>query len=638
MKLTVEEIQDRVDYQEQRRAKYKKNAVDWEDAWSLKAFDRTQRQAIEQDGQEQITLPTPFNVINLAQRLISTTPKIDVPPAEASNDATQAAELCERWLGAMWQQANRAQNRNLIADATWWAMVRGRFVFEVKWIGDVLPGKLKKNRLPILIRTLDPLNCGFKMGPHYCEYAYHKYSDDKLNVKQRYPKLKFKDKPWAQQSRWSQEDDEVDVIDFWWLDYEDGSVWNAVVVEDEFAKKPAKTDYPEIPLIESYGDTTPLDAEEYRGMSLLHPIVSTGLWKYQCRLASQMGTGLLWYFWPAITVENENGQPVDDIKLGPGITTPLPFGTKVNMLQMQPNVPLAQAMATQVDGAVQQSTFPAVLYGDAGNMQAGFGVNLLSDAAKGRIKSVLENMEYGIARVNEMALGLVAEFGGSKGVDVWGMDSRSNQAYRCTLKPSDIEKFQEVIVSLKPQVPNDETQKQTLGLRFVQEGIMSRQTFRDKMLNMAVPTDEQARIELEVAMQNPDLKSVLGEAALKKYFGNDWREILGLPPPPPPAPPNGPGPGGPPMPPPGMMPPGGPPAGAMPPPGPPPGAPIQAPGMGTPMGGGIPPEIAGQMTPEGMNMPPGTDPILFAQMMGQPLPNAEEMNLLQGLPQGGLNG
>ncbi len=70
--------------------------------------------------------------------------------------------------------------------------------------------------------------------------------------------------------------------------------------------------------------------------------------------------------------------------------------------------------------------------------------------------------------------------------------------------------------------------------------------------------------------------------------------------------------------PPGMMPPG------------------QAPAALTgPMGGGIPPEMQGQMTPEMMGLPANMDPIQFAQLTGRPMPPAEELNRLQGLPQGG---
>lgn len=631
MKITVSDIQERVSRLEDKRTDYRRAAEAWEEAWSLKAFKRTPEEAITQDGQEQVTLPTPFNVVNLASRLINTTPKIDIPPGATTRDADEVSEKCERWLTAMWQQANKQQNRNLIADAIWWALVRGRFVFEVKWVGDVLPKGVKKRTLPILIRTLDPLNVGVKRGPLYTEYAYHKYTDDRLNIKQRYPKLKLEKHRIGNWRR--DEEDEIEVIDYWWTDYETGRIWNAVIVEEEFAKKPTETDYPEIPIIESYGDTVPLDNETYRGMSILHPIVATGLWKYQCRLASQMGTGLLWYFWPAITVMNEDGRQIDDIKVGPGLTTPVPMGTKIEMLQMQPNVPLAQTVDGMVDGQIQNSTFPGVMYGKApGDLQAGYGVSLLSDAAKGRIKSTLENLEYGIARVCEMGLGLVSEFGTSKGVDVWGMDDKSGIPYRLTLTPKDIESYQETIVSLKPVIPNDQMAQQTLGMRLVGDKIISKRTFRDKWMQIPVPSDEASRIQYEMALENPELQQAMADYAIEKYEGEDWRERLGLQPPPSPQPPPGPPPGMPPMgPPPGM-------AGPPPPMGPPPPPPgLQPPGMGTPVGGGVPPVMAGQMEAEMLGLPPGMPPELFAQMMGQPLPPAEQDNLMMGLPQeGGL--
>jgi hypothetical protein len=423
MKLEIGDILERVGRTEGEMEQYRQIADVWESMWRLQVFKRTPKQAIEQDGQEQVTLPTPFNIVNLAQRLFSTTPKIDVPPLQATKEADDGAAKCEQWLQAMWQAVNRQQRRNIIADATWWTMVRGRNVFEVKWVEDDLPEKLRKKRLPILVRTLDPLNVGIKHGPLFVQWAYHKYTDDRLNVQSRYPKLKLLKNSTRKQNFGQDYADEVTVTDFWYTDPETGDVWNSIVVDEEFAKKPFKTDYPEIPIIESYGDTTPLDEETYKGLSVLHPIKD--LWPYQCRLASQMGTGLLYYFWPPITVQNENGQPVDDIIVKPGETTPVPWGTKIDMHQLSPNVPLAQAMMEKIDGNMQEATFPRVMYGDAGQMQAGFGVDLLSGAAKGRIKSAVENLEFAIARVNEMALALVKEVGSSKAESAFSIQNIS---------------------------------------------------------------------------------------------------------------------------------------------------------------------------------------------------------------------
>jgi hypothetical protein len=179
MKLEIGDILERVGRTEGEMEQYRQIADVWESMWRLQVFKRTPKQAIEQDGQEQVTLPTPFNIVNLAQRLFSTTPKIDVPPLQATKEADDGAAKCEQWLQAMWQAVNRQQRRNIIADATWWTMVRGRNVFEVKWVEDDLPEKLRKKRLPILVRTLDPLNVGIKHGPLFVQWAYHKYTDDR---------------------------------------------------------------------------------------------------------------------------------------------------------------------------------------------------------------------------------------------------------------------------------------------------------------------------------------------------------------------------------------------------------------------------------------------------------------------------
>lgn len=689
--LEIGDILERVGRTEGDRSGYKEAAEVWENMWKMKVFARSTAEAIQRDGQEQVTLPTTFNIVNLAQRLISTTPKIDVPPLEVSAEADEGAQKCEQWLTAMWQQANRQQQRNLIADATWWTLVRGRNCFEVKWIKDKLPSSLRKRRLPILIRTLDPLNVGVKRGSLYTHWAYHKYTEERLEAAARFPELKLMEKKRIDKDY----ADEVTIIDYWYRDYDDGSVWNAIIVDEKYAKEPVKTLYPEIPIIESFGDTSPLDDETWKGMSILHAL--RDLYPYSCRLASQLATGMLWYFWPPITVQHEQGQPISKIHVQPGETTTVPWGTKIDIHQISPNVPLAQAMMEKIDSAIQQSTFPQVMYGDAGNMQAGFGVSLLSDAAKGRVKSVLENLEFAIAQVNEQVLGLVAARGGKDGVDVWGMDAGSDKPYRLSLSKKEIADYRETTVSLKPQVPQDDMAKQTLALRFIEAKVMSRRTVQDKMIGMVLPSDETARIELEDAMLSDPMKPYVAAAAMRKYFGPDWGQMInvGQPPPPPFGPPinqgpaqgGPPGPGGPQMgpppnmpmpqgppppppppqmigpPPPAMMPPpqglppgvtpeliaqviqmlqqqGGPPP-PMPPEmmgqgGPPPmGGPGIPPGqspqmMQPPMGGGVPPEMQGQLTPEMLGMGSTSDPLTFAGVTGQQIPPADELKILAG--------
>ena len=126
-----------------------------------------------------------------------------------------------------------------------------------------------------------------------------------------------------------------------------------------------------------------------------------------------------------------------------------------------------------------------------------------------------------------------------------------------------------------PQITTDDAQKQTLGLRMVEKGIISKRTFRDRIMSMNFPADEQERIELEKALDSPQMQPKVLLRAVQSYFPDTWSEVIqgtpfeqvvamenqppgmqGMPP----------GMGGPP---PGMMqgPPGAPPPGMQPPPG-----------------------------------------------------------------------
>jgi hypothetical protein len=643
MRLSIEDTLERIDETEDTLGKYREYAKVWEKMWCLDAgWNRSTTDAINVDGQEQVTLPTPYNVVSLAERLITTEPDIDVPPRNVDVISDSERDKKQRWLKAMWQRASHQSRRDIIGDAWWTALVRGRGVFEVKWVDNVLPKRMRKNRIPILIRTLDPLNCGFKHGPLYTEHAYHKWEERPELLKQIYPKLKFEvreDRSKRRRPGRMGEADTVEVVDFWYVSPKDGSIWNAVVVDRQMAKAPTKTDYYDIPLVQFRGENYPIGKEEYDGLSLLHPIKD--LWPYQSRLASQIGTGLLWYFWPHMSVQNEYGEEMPDRDIKPGETVQYPWGTKIEMIQMAPNVPMADKMMQIVHGASQQSTFPEVMYGEApGDLQAGYGVSLLADAAKGRVKKPRRNLEMAIEVVNEIALCMVEAFGDEdEGVSMWGHGEREAGQFTVTLLPEEIDGYYENRVTISPRVPTDELQKTTLGIRLAEGGHISDQTLRKKYIGEVLPDDEQQRIVLEQAMKSETLAPAVQRRTLEKYFGPNWREELGLdqPMPQPGVPPGMqmteegqlvPMPSAAPMmngiagaPPPGMAP--EPPTMPLPPEmgGPPPEA-IQPESIS---GGVLPPALEGQLERGPMGLPPDTPPELLAAALGRGEPTEDEI-------------
>ncbi len=642
MALTVEDIIVRVDRTESDMAEYRDMAETWEKMWMLQAFKETPEEALK-EGREQLVFPDPYNVVNLALRLLSNQPTIEVPSESVTDEKDDNAEARQKFLAGLWHRSNREQRRNVIKDAAWFGSVRGRFVLDVRWVKEQLPKRQQKKRLPLLVRTLDPLCTGFKYGPLGPLWCFHKYESERIDALQKWPDLDIPEV----RGRYghTNEDDILDVIDYWWVDQGTGVIWNAVVVDNQFAKEPWATRYPDLPMVEGFCDTAPTANQSRRGLSLLHAL--NGNWQYKCKLGSQIATGMLWYFWPFFTVENEFGMEVPDFEVRPGATQHVPRGTKVSSVMPEPNIPLAQSLMSMLDTAGQQSTFPGVMYGEGqGSIQSGYGVSLLADAAKGRINGLRESLEWAVTTVNEMALALVEEFAGKEGVAIYGYDEGKDGLVEVKVTPENINGYYENYVRLTTNLPQDDMQRLISSMRMVQDGLISRRTWRTRFAGITLPSDEEQRIQVETVMASDEIKQMGMDVVMTQYFGPDWKKQLGMEPPPPPPQPQG----GmmPPMPP-GMMPPpqGGPPMmppGAMPPPGMlPPGPPPSGPmGMQPPtmMPGGmagmpaLPPDVQGQFTPEGLGLPP--DPAMFDAMMGQQQPQGisdeELMRLAQGLP------
>lgn len=513
--LELEEVTARIQELRQRRSAFVNMANENEKMWKLKLFEKSAKEKLEQEGMEQITSSVPRNVINLAGRLMSSVQKIELPSIDSKADRDDRAEQIERWLTAYWERMCRQSKKQLINDQNWNILTLARGGYYVQYVRDALPKMVQQSHLPISVRVLDPRNMGVERNPYYTEYAYHAYTEQLLSVARRYPSLKERYK--IQRSLDFRKD--VEVCDFWYRD-EEGEIWNCVLVDGEFVLDPEPTDYPDIPIIEVLGDSTPLSETEWESLSIIDPIRET--WSYSSRLLSQVATALLNLFTPPLLAGSETATSIPDIELGPNAVTKLPKGVKLDALHIQPNAPLAQMMIGLVQGMVDQSTFPTVMYGDSGNMTAGYGVSILADQARGRISKFMANHEMGLEQVNALILALVDKVAGSQGVEVWGRNETDQKMYRTILKPSDIKGNYENMVSLQPQIPQDNVQRETLGLRMVDARIWSKRTFRDRIASMAAPSDEQQRIELEMAQEQPDVQARLAILALIEGYPEDW--------------------------------------------------------------------------------------------------------------------
>jgi hypothetical protein len=139
MKLEVQEVQERVALVESERADYCALAADWEALWRMDVWETSWQDSLKQKGQEQVTLPTTFDTVNLAMRLFSNEPRIEVPACHPTKDDDDSAQKREKWLKAMWSVVDYQQRRSIVSDLVWQSLVRGRHCVEVKWIKDALP-------------------------------------------------------------------------------------------------------------------------------------------------------------------------------------------------------------------------------------------------------------------------------------------------------------------------------------------------------------------------------------------------------------------------------------------------------------------------------------------------------------------
>lgn len=639
MKLTVDEIKSRVKNKVEASADYLKLVPQWERMWMLDpGFETTDKESVEKDGREQVKTADPYDTVMLAQRLISSNPRIDIPPVRNDDECIRKAEKKERFLLAMWQRMNQLQGRNVRRDLAWSMLVRGRAAAEVKWIKDKLPPGI--DRFPINIRTLNPTEAFVHQGPLYPEYGFHRCQMKRVDIRQEFPKFKFDDK------LFSDEETKHWVIDFWWINSTTGKYWNAVLIDDEFAKKPVQTDYTFLPIIVAYGEGGPSSNEGYQGLSILHAL--DGQWQAKCRNLSNMATAGLWASWPFFTVENEFGREVPDITVRPGATATVPPGTLINQIMPNVNMQSLQALMAQIQNNIQKSTFPDMMYGDTASVQSGLGIGIVTDSASGRVQLQVESLELMTMMINEGVMRLITAFDDDdEGVTIWGRHERNREMYSLTLKKEDIEEYYENLVKLRASTPQDDMQRSMMGQQLVASGVLSEETYRDEWLPIPTPTDEKQRVLAEQAQKAPGVAENIQLLALIRQYPKHWREIIRgtqfeelanritesrrqeqqhmmpdgsmmpgaqhegpmMPPPPPTQMPI---PGAPPPPPPG-----------------PPGMQMD-PLMAGPQGGGVPPQLAGQLTPQMMGMDGRQDPLLFQQLMQGPdnIPPAELMALL----------
>src|SRR5574337_1804135 len=484
-----------------------------DDAFKLKAFTVGGKEQTREEwlklNREMVTLPDPYDIIMMFKRLIGGEMDIEIMAEEETSAAKMLSDRREQYAQGLIYRLRREQRRNLRSELAFWGGVRGRFVIDVRWIGNDMKKEEMKHRLPLLVRTLDPLNVLVRWGSFGASYAIHKYQTTVIDVRERWG-----DK--AAEALGDKDDHQlVTIYDYW--DKEQ----NAVTCDGEPIVPPTDHNYEGLPFIFGGADDTPLDDEEFRWVSPLTPIIP--LWLYKCRLASQIATGMTYEFWPAWLVFDPHNL-ITTLDRSPGGYTEIsgtPDQVEGRALSGKPNMPIAESLYQLVGGAIDKSTFPSVLYGQQpGQVTAGYAISNLSSAARGRIGPLKESIELCLADAVELMFRLIRKFGPTGGVPVWVMAETENvKKGMLQLKKKELAQDMPIVVSIMPDIPQDDMANKTLALQMVKEGIISKETFGQDYANVKYPQRERRRWLLEQALQNPQVMQQYMAEAYQAHEG-----------------------------------------------------------------------------------------------------------------------
>jgi hypothetical protein len=620
MPWDIEQVRDAVEQVESERATLIRAMQQYEQAWRLDFWTGEEKKAARDDRRKLYTSPLPRNTVSLATNLISGKVNITCPAQEETEESVNEADARARFLELLIQKQAKTLDQGLIDALGWFGVVRGRMALQVAWIYDLLSPQQRVFQPPILYRPLDPMGVGIKRDHFGTRWAYHKYREKIVSAKARYPEV-FKDGLVEAQAG---ADHEVEVTDFWYTD-EKGKVWHCVLVDDAFAVKPKKTRYPVIPIMERNNDPSPSSSERWRSASILEGTLET--WGELNFLHSMHLSSIGRYFWPALFLTNPDQEDIKPLDTGMGAINELPrnvgFTAPPND---KPDVGLATSAIEMLSKYEQESTFPDMLYGDAGAMRAAYGLNMMASTAVRRIRSTKEQMQILVQSANEIALWCVHNYA-PNGITLYGYDATEKKNIAVRLDSSMIPNRYENSVDIEANVTGAQMQEMIMGIQLVTNKIISRGTFRRDWIpsDKEPPPDEEIRVLIERIEDDPDLLAARLREAYLDYYGEelpagepDWQKTPQALPQQPmaPVPPAGQPP---------MMPPVQPP---MPPPQNPmmpPGGPVMPPGqvLGSP-------EFQGGVNPDMMGFDPNdpqTQMIMQMIATGQ-MPGPQDQNLM----------
>lgn len=592
MAWDIETVRNAIDETESSRRVLVSAMNAYEKAWRLDYWSDKDYEEARANGWKLYTSPEPRNVVSLTQSLINGRLRVICPTYESDGDSGVNARVRAKFLEMLIARQSHMRDTNLIDELTWYGAVLGRVVIQVAWIWNQLSEDQKKFMPPILYRALDPRNCGFHRDAYGLQWAYHKYKENIETAKRGKYASFFKDKTQEgivpPQDPKKSQTVEVEFTDFWYMDK--GQVYNAVLIDNEFAAKPRKSQFPKIPLFERANDPAPSSSERWRSGSVLEGMLGT--WGEMNYLHSMQITAVTKKFFPAMFFTNDEGRQMPPLDLGPDAVNDLPPGIRpLPRPDDRPDIALLTSTSDQFAAYLQKSTYPDVLYGDAGTQRAAYGAHMMMSSAARRAQPLRNQLEVILEEANELALFMVKKFSPDE-IELYGYNPATHEGEQVKIGSEAVGDRFDNKVTIDMIVPGSDTQKMMNLLQYNQQGLLSNDTTRRLGLpaDLYVPDNEGMLILMEKIASDPDIEKDMMRQAYKVFTGRDL--------------------------------PAGEPDGERTPP-PMPQGPMQGANI-SPMAGS--PEFQGMSNPEMMGMQPGMDTSMQMAMMNGGMPSPNDMS------------
>jgi hypothetical protein len=454
-----------------------------------------------QGSGEVVQKNTPYVVVEKAAHMLAAqTPVISVIPAKQTEK--EQAQKIENFLRWSWVRWNKRWRRSQIQGSMWHSMAH--FLCLRGWASARIwydPEADPATDLPIRVKLFDPRQVYPMFGDNGLVYVIHRYwtTYGELNDEWEDAAKKFKDE---------NPEDAIEVTEYY------DEWFHALQVDGASIKKPTAHEYGFVPWIIATGNgapirATPTDQTNWTqevGVSMFHGIKSSyrSLNKLLSQLATQVANAAnparVYYYDPAAT---EVPEPID---LTPGTTNYL-FYDRERMETINTS-PTPNDYAPLIDSLiddVQKGTLPSILWGQTSGIETGFGMSMMTDAARDQLYAIVEAMEEMIEQTNEYELRLIQDFVDGE-IGFWTRNTSGQAQSGVTLSPDEVKAVGiENEVKYRDISPKDRATMAQIATMLKKEQLISGDTARTDYLMIDNPELEEQKILRELVNQDEDV-------------------------------------------------------------------------------------------------------------------------------------